>query len=83
MHSLKKTLDELAAFGCKDHIIIDFSSVSDLRYYNGITFKGFINGIPGSVISGGQYDNLMKRMHRQSKAVGFAVYLDMLDGHGI
>ena len=61
------------------HVIIDFSAVSDLKYYNGIIFSGFVQGIPGSVLSGGQYDKLMKRMGRKSKAIGFAVYLDMLE----
>lgn len=57
---------------------LDFSAVDDIHYYNGIVFKGFIHGLPGSVLSGGQYDNLMKKMHRSSGAIGFAVYMDML-----
>lgn len=57
---------------------LDFSAVDDIHYYNGIVFKGFIQGLPGSVLSGGQYDNLMKKMHRKSGAIGFAVYMDML-----
>ena len=42
-------------------------------------FKGFISGVPDSVLSGGRYDKLMRRMKRKSKAVGFAVYLDTLE----
>lgn len=61
------------------HIIIDFSATEDLRYYNGIAFKGFIEGIPASVLSGGQYDGLMKRMGRKDQAIGFAVFLNMLE----
>lgn len=63
-----------------DEINIDFSVVGDLNYYNGIIFRGFIQGIPESVLSGGQYDNLMLRMgHENSQAIGFAVYLDLLN----
>ena len=62
-----------------DNIRIDFSVVSDRGYYNGVIFKGFINGVPDSALSGGRYDKLMHRMKRRSKAVGFAVYLDMLE----
>ena len=58
---------------------VDFSAVDDLHYYNGILFKGFVQGLPGSVLSGGQYDNLMRKMHRKSGAVGFAVYADQLE----
>lgn len=56
----------------------DFSVVDDIHYYNGIVFKGFIHGLPRSVLSGGQYDNLMRKMKRKASAIGFAVYTDLL-----
>lgn len=68
--------------GLADKVRVDFSVVSNMNYYNGIVFKGFIEGIPGSVLSGGQYDKLMCRMGKRSNAVGFAVYLDMLERLG-
>ena len=76
--SLKAVTDRLSSLGLTG-IIVDFSLVGDMKYYNGIAMKGFINTIPESVISGGQYDRLMAKMGRRSKAVGFAVYLDALD----
>ncbi|MBR7071507.1 MAG: ATP phosphoribosyltransferase [Clostridia bacterium] len=60
-------------------IRIDFSVVGDINYYNGIIFKGFLRDIPVEVLSGGQYDLLMKKMGRQSSAIGFAVSNDTLD----
>ena len=63
----------------QDKLQVDFSVVSDMHYYNGIVFKGFVEGIPSAVLSGGQYDKLMKKMKHRSGAIGFAVYLDMLD----
>ena len=36
-----------------------------LGYYNGIVFKGFVKGIFEEVLSGGQYDKLMKKMNRK------------------
>ncbi len=63
----------------KEMVRIDFSVVSDTHYYNTIVFKGFINSIPSSVLSGGQYDKLMEKMKGKSGGIGFAVYLDMLD----
>lgn len=62
-----------------DRIRIDFSVVNDMRYYDGIVFKGFLNGISEAVLSGGAYDPLMKRMNRKSSAIGFALYLDSLE----
>ena len=60
-------------------IRFDFSAVDDVRYYNGILFKGYIPGIPRRVLSGGRYDRLMANMGRKSGAVGFAVYMDALE----
>lgn len=59
-----------------DKVIIDFSVVNDMKYYNGIAFKGFVEGVPTGILSGGQYDNLMKKMQKRYGAIGFAVYLD-------
>ena len=75
----------LAAFEgsrLKKMLRMDFSVVSDMNYYNGIAFKGFVNGIPGAVLSGGQYDKLMQKMGRCSSSIGFAVYLDLLERFG-
>ncbi|MGI6173825.1 MAG: ATP phosphoribosyltransferase [Christensenellales bacterium] len=77
--SFADTLRALAESPFAKHIYVDFSVVCDPNYYNGIVFKGFINGLPESVLSGGQYDNLMRRMKRKSSAVGFAVYTDALE----
>ena len=63
----------------KDKIRIDFSVVNDMRYYDGIVFKGFLNGIAEDVLSGGEYAPLMRRMGRKSNAIGFAFYTDILE----
>ena len=60
-------------------ICLDFSIVNDMRYYNGIIFRGFVDGVPSGVLSGGRYDNLMKKFDSSSGAIGFAVYLDELE----
>ncbi len=62
-----------------DILRIDFSVVNDINYYNGIVFKGFVEGVPEGVLSGGRYDRLMQKMHSKKGAIGFAVYLDMLE----
>ena len=84
--SALKALDELKALykllretPFADHIFFDFSIVNDMNYYNGIVFKGFLNGICEGVLSGGQYDKLMAKMGRSARAVGFALYLDLLE----
>lgn len=77
--ALEKFSNIVSSLGNEKSINIDFSLVDDINYYNGIVFKGFVEGIPSGVLSGGQYDILMKNMKRNSKAIGFAVYLDMLE----
>ncbi len=64
-------------------IRLDFSVVNDMNYYNGIVFCGFIADIPEGVLSGGRYDSLMRKMGKKSSAIGFAIYLDLLEGLGI
>ena len=75
---LKEILDSLDD-NLKSMVRIDFSVVSDTHYYNTIVFKGFIDGVPSSVLTGGQYDKLMQKMKRESGAIGFAVYLDLIE----
>ena len=79
-----ESLNQLETVTCKllekgYKVRIDFSVINDMSYYNGFVFKGFINGVSAGVLSGGQYDNLMLKMRKKSKAIGFAVYLDMLE----
>lgn len=76
---LETIADVLESNGIGERVRIDFSVINDMSYYSGVVFKGFVNGVPGGVLSGGQYDNLMKKMHRTSGAIGFAVYLDILE----
>ena len=69
-------LAALKQAGLDSRIRLDFSVISDMKYYNGFVFKGFVRGVPHSILSGGQYDPLMRRMGRSAGAVGFAVYFD-------
>ena len=64
------------------NIALDFSIVGDTNYYNGMAFEGYIDGIPECVLIGGRYDNLMRRMKKKSRAIGFAIYMDTLGMRG-
>lgn len=74
-----RIIDALNAGKFRDMIRIDFSAVSDPQYYSGFVFKGFAQGVPSAILSGGQYDSMMRKMKRQAGAIGFAVYLDILE----
>ena len=76
--SLSNILDQLKGTAAEQILLLDFSAVSDGKYYNGLAFRGFVKGLPERVLAGGQYDRLMARMGKSSRAVGFAVYLDQI-----
>jgi ATP phosphoribosyltransferase regulatory subunit len=75
--------EAMKIYGVSDKLYLDLSIVNDVNYYDGICFKGYINGIPDSVLSGGRYDKLLARLGKTAGAIGFAVYLDRLERHGI
>ncbi|MDO4481875.1 MAG: ATP phosphoribosyltransferase regulatory subunit [Bacillota bacterium] len=79
LEEIRSICSVLKAEGIDGRINIDFSIVNDMNYYNGIVFKGYIEGIPASVLSGGRYDKLMHKMGKNGGAIGFAVYLDSLE----
>lgn len=74
---LWKLLDR-AGYG--KHVRLDFSVGTSMGYYSGVVFKGYLAGIPESILSGGQYDKLPKKMGRKARAIGFAIYVDLLQG---
>ncbi len=79
LSELKDLYELLKATGNEKNINLDFSIVNDMSYYNGVIFQGFINGITGSILSGGRYDNLLSKLGKNFGAVGFAIYTDMLE----
>ncbi len=79
VRELSAVCDALSLCGLDENVQLDFSVVNDMNYYNGIVFRGYIEGVPEGVLSGGQYDKLMHKMGKTAKAVGFAVYLDQLE----
>lgn len=69
----------LSDCGVAHRVHIDFSVVNNMKYYNGIVFCGYIDGIPSDVLSGGQYDGLMAKMGKKSRAIGFAIYMNAFE----
>ncbi len=78
LDGLRRLSGMLEAYGVKN-VNLDFSVVNDMDYYNGLVFRGFVEGVPAGVLSGGRYDNLLARMGKSGEAIGFAVYLDQLE----
>ena len=79
---LEDTVRVLASFGCVGGVNIDLSITCDTEYYNGLVFKGYVPGAPSAVLSGGRYDSLMRKLGKDEQAIGFAVYLNLLERLG-
>ena len=78
LDELKNVLSVFQGTEAEKRVTVDFSVTADENYYDGVVFRGFVEGVPESVLSGGSYGKLMKKMGKNSRAVGFAVYVDSL-----
>ena len=79
LDELRQICRVLEAFGFGDRIRVDFSVGTDMNYYSGVVFKGYLEGIATWILSGGQYDKLLQKMGRTGNALGFAIYLNLLE----
>lgn len=61
-----------------DKITYDLSMVSELSYYDGIIFRGYIDGSNKEIIKGGRYDSFTEQYGFKIPAIGFSVELDEL-----
>ena len=72
-------LRDVCALATGKRLRLDFSIVNNMDYYNGLIFRGYLPGVPSGVLSGGRYDNLLRQMGRSDCAIGFAVYMNLLE----
>ena len=79
LQELQEICGVLDSFGFGGNVRVDFSVGTDLKYYSGVVFKGYLEGITTGILSGGQYDKLLQKMGRSGNAIGFAIYLNLLE----
>lgn len=60
-------------------IMLDFSVIHGMNYYDGIVYSGYIDGIAEAVLKGGEYGKLTAKMGRSGSGLGFALYTDLLE----
>lgn len=78
-NELKEIAEAIKAVGAEDKCYLDLSVMGDLTYYNGIVFNGYVEGVSKVILAGGRYDNLMKSLGKDHRAIGFAVYTEELE----
>lgn len=79
--SLRTLRSLLQSFGIADRVYLDFSIINSMDYYNGIIFQGAVSHIPFTILSGGRYDRLPRKMGKDAGAIGFAVYMDIVGNY--
>lgn len=70
---LRSIYDVLCNMGLKKNIMIDLGLVQQIDYYNGVAFRGYMQGSGEYVLSGGRYDGLSEGFGVEMAATGFAV----------
>lgn len=75
---MENLCQNLKILGFDKALTIDLGKVPHLKYYTGLIFEAFVEGVGISVLSGGRYDKLLKRFGKDMPAIGFAVRLDAL-----
>ena len=70
--------------GCRDlfengRATFDFSVMNSFDYYTGLIFKGYADGIPAALATGGRYDSVLRNFGRDDvSACGFALSIERL-----
>lgn len=82
LSELEDICSVLKSVGLADKLYIDFSFADNTGYYDGVKFRGFVDGVYSAVLAGGSYGKLLKKLKKQAGAIGFAVYLDLLAEYG-
>ncbi|MCD7728921.1 MAG: ATP phosphoribosyltransferase regulatory subunit [Clostridia bacterium] len=75
---LESLIAGLGQDGLAEVFRVDFSVINDASYYNGVVFQGYLEKFPRMVLSGGRYDNLVKKFNEKAGGMGFALYPDEL-----
>jgi ATP phosphoribosyltransferase regulatory subunit len=74
-----KSLENMGTMGKNQvKLTFDLSMMSTFDYYDGITFKGYIDTIPYPILSGGRYDALTKTYGKSVPASGFSINMTAL-----
>ena len=75
LEELKEVLEQ---YGVSDYVSFDLGMLSKYNYYTGVIFKAYTYGIGNAVVTGGRYNNLLKRFGKDASAIGFVIAIDNL-----
>jgi ATP phosphoribosyltransferase regulatory subunit len=73
LNELKALKDSLKEEDVNTYLRFDLSLLSKYDYYNGLTFKGYIQQVATPILNGGRYDPLTKLFGLNIEAIGFSI----------
>lgn len=76
--NMEDTYNIVKKYGYENYLYIDLGFTNQLNYYSGLIFKGYINGIGESILSGGRYDTLSTSFGVDRPASGFGINISLL-----
>lgn len=68
----------LASMGYEKYLSFDLGMAPKIKYYSGIVFRGYVEGIGNYILYGGRYDNLIKSYGRDLEAIGLSLRINEL-----
>lgn len=78
LSNLKEVYGIIEEYGFEKYVSIDLGMIQSLKYYTGITFKGFTYGVGFPICGGGRYDKLSKKFGAEISATGAAISISRL-----
>ncbi len=75
---LQAVFEALDRAGMGGHFFVDLGLVHQLEYYSGLIFRGYVEGIGRTVLTGGRYNHLLDALGKPTSAIGFAIDIDAL-----
>lgn len=78
LEELKALNDFIEKEGGKRYVHYDLSMVTELDYYDGLIFKGYLPNSYTAIISGGRYDSFTEAFGKKVPAIGFSIDIDEL-----
>ncbi len=73
---LESLYNMLEHYGVAEYVSFDFGMLSKYRYYTGVIFKAYTQGVGNAIITGGRYDHLLGRFGKEAPAIGFCLVVD-------
>lgn len=76
LEALRSIYRSLSELGLGDKIAIDLGIVNRNDYYTGIVFRGYVEGLGTTALTGGRYDTLLAEYGASEPAIGFSIDAD-------